>query len=139
MIGRRRKDHIVVVGSGAFGTALAAAAAISDNAEVTLLCRDPAQVQDLRDTGVNARNLPGIRLPDKISFSAYPKILETASVVLFVMPSQAQREAARDLAPHLRQHQSIVTCAKGIDKVTGGLLTDVLDQELPGHSISDGL
>jgi glycerol-3-phosphate dehydrogenase (NAD(P)+) len=136
MTGSHKKEHIVVVGSGAFGTALAAAAAISDNAAVTLLCRDPAQARYMRDTGVNARNLPGIRLPDNIVYGADPKILETASVVLFVMPSQAQRQAARDLAPHLSRHQSIVTCAKGIDKTTGALLTDVLDQELPGHSIS---
>jgi glycerol-3-phosphate dehydrogenase (NAD(P)+) len=56
--------------------------------------------------------------------------------VLFVMPSQAQREAANTLGRHLAQHQSIVTCAKGIDKATGRLLTDVLEDELPDHSIS---
>jgi glycerol-3-phosphate dehydrogenase (NAD(P)+) len=130
------RERIVVVGSGAFGTALAAAAAISDNADVVLLCRDPAQAQELRATRINARNLPGIRLPESIGYSADVAVLDTASVVLLVMPSQAQRAAAHDLAPHLSQHQSIVTCAKGIDKVTGGLLTDVLADELPGHSIS---
>jgi glycerol-3-phosphate dehydrogenase (NAD(P)+) len=52
------------------------------------------------------------------------------------MPSQAQAEAARELKPYLRQHQSIVTCAKGIDKATSRLLTDVLEAELPDHSIS---
>jgi glycerol-3-phosphate dehydrogenase (NAD(P)+) len=131
-----RRERIVVAGSGAFGTALAAAAAISDNADVTLLCRDPAQARELSETRVNSRNLPGIRLPESIGYGADVEILEKASVVLFVMPSQAQREAARALAPHLRRHQSIVTCAKGIDKATGGLLTDVLEQELPDHSIS---
>lgn len=130
------RDRIVVVGSGAFGTALAAAAAISDNADVTLLCRDPAQARSIDETRINARSLPGIRLPGSIACSTDTGILETASVVLFVMPSQAQRDAARQLGHHLRQHQSIVTCAKGIDKATGRLLTDVLQEELPGHSIS---
>ncbi len=136
MTGGDGRERVVVVGSGAFGTALAAAAAISDKADVTLLCRDPAQAQSLSEMGINARNLPGIRLPQNIRYSADAAILEQASVVLFVMPSQAQRQAARDLAPYLQQHQSIVTCAKGIDKTTGSLLTDVLQQELPGHSIS---
>jgi glycerol-3-phosphate dehydrogenase (NAD(P)+) len=136
MIGPDGREHIVVVGSGAFGTALAAAAAISGNAGVTLLCRDPAQAQALNETRVNARNLPGIRLPEAIGYDANAEILQAASAVLLVMPSQAQRQAARDLAPYLSWTQSIVTCAKGIDRATGGLLTDVLERELPGHSIS---
>jgi glycerol-3-phosphate dehydrogenase (NAD(P)+) len=129
-------ERIVVVGSGAFGTALAAAAAISGNGAVTLLCRQSEQVADLTSTHINSRNLPGIRLPDSIDYTCDPATLETASIVLLAMPSQAQRAAARSLAPYLRQHQSIVTCAKGIDKVSGELLTDMLAQELPDHSIS---
>lgn len=130
------KESIVIVGSGAFGTALTAAAAISDNAEVTLLCRDPDLARTMAATHVNARNLPGISLPDNIRYTADAMVLEDASVVLFVMPSQMQGEAAHHLAGHLRQQQSIVTCAKGIDKMTGRLLTEVLEAELPGHSIS---
>ena len=30
----------------------------------------------------------------------------------------------------------VVTCAKGIDRVSGNLLTDLLEQELPGHAIA---
>jgi glycerol-3-phosphate dehydrogenase (NAD(P)+) len=136
MSGDAAKERIVVIGSGAFGTAIAAAAAISGKADVTLLGRDPAQMAALSATRINARNLPGIALPQSIAFSTGAKTLETASVVVFAMPSQAQRDAARHYGPHLHQHQSIVTAAKGIDKATGALLTDVLEQELPDHSIS---
>jgi glycerol-3-phosphate dehydrogenase (NAD(P)+) len=130
------KESIVIVGSGAFGTALAAAAAISDNADVTLLCRDAYLAKVVADTHVNPRNLPGISLPENIRYTADATVLEWASVVLFVMPSQMQGEAAHHLAGHLDRQQSIVTCAKGIDKMTGRLLTEVLEAELPGHSIS---
>ena len=136
MSGATARDRIVVVGSGAFGTALAAATATSDNADVTLLCRNADQARQLAETGINARNLPGIPLPANIAYSDDSAVLETASVVLFVMPSQAQRQAARDLGPFLKAGQSIVTCAKGIDKTTGGLLTGVLEDELPGRTIS---
>jgi glycerol-3-phosphate dehydrogenase (NAD(P)+) len=136
MIGKTARERIVVVGSGAFGTALAAAAAISDNADVTLLCRDPGQARSLADTRVNSRNLPDIALPANIIFGTDPAILENATVVLFAMPSQAQRQAAATLKPFLKQHQSIVTCAKGIDKASGAMLTDVLQEELPSLSIS---
>ncbi|MGV3549172.1 NAD(P)H-dependent glycerol-3-phosphate dehydrogenase [Rhizobium sp.] len=131
-----RRESIVVVGSGAFGTALSAVAAISNKADVTLLCRRPEQVEALRMSGINETGLPGITLPATIRFESDASVLESADIVLFVMPSQQQASAARDLAKHLHRHQSIVTCAKGIDKVSGRLLTDVLEEALPGHSIS---
>jgi glycerol-3-phosphate dehydrogenase (NAD(P)+) len=130
------REHIAVVGSGAFGTALAAAAAISGNADVTLVCRSHEQMQAIAETGINARNLPGIVLPDTLHYSSDQSAVRNASVVLLAMPSQAQREAARILRPFLFEHQSIVTCAKGIEKSSGELLTTMLEEELPEHRIS---
>lgn len=130
------REKIVVVGSGAFGTALAAVAALSGKADVTLLCRRQAQMEALKATRINDRGLPGITLPDNLDFAVDGAVLEAATIVLFVMPSQEQANAARGLAVHLHRRQSIVTCAKGIDKSSARLLTDVLTEELPGHSIS---
>jgi glycerol-3-phosphate dehydrogenase (NAD(P)+) len=130
------REHIAVVGSGAFGTALAAAAAISGNADVTLVCRSQEQMRGMAETRINARNLPGITLPDTLRFTDDASTVSKASVVLLAMPSQAQREAARSLRPFLLDHQSIVTCAKGIEKSSGELLTTVLEEELPEHRIS---
>jgi glycerol-3-phosphate dehydrogenase (NAD(P)+) len=129
-------ETLVVVGAGAFGTALAAAATISGNADVTLLCRDVDQCAAMRSLRRNDRNLPDITLPERLSFTTEPSVLDEASVALFVMPSQAQRAAARELAPHLKSGASIVTCAKGIDRQTGELLTNLLEEELPGREIS---
>lgn len=131
-----KRQRIAVVGSGAFGTALAAAAALSGKSDVTLICRSAEQRQALVATGINARKLPGIRLPDTLSYSTDESLVRNAAVVLLAMPSQAQREAARALKPFLFEHQSIVTCAKGIEKSSGELLTTVLEEELPQHRIS---
>lgn len=130
------KERIVVAGSGAFGTALAAATAISGKAEVTLLCRSTDQARTLTETGTNSRNLPGIMLPSGIRYTTEVGVLEEASIVLFAMPSQAHREAARMLSPRLHSAQLIVTCAKGIEKESGRLLTHVLEEELLNHAIS---
>ncbi|MCB1444590.1 MAG: NAD(P)-dependent glycerol-3-phosphate dehydrogenase [Rhizobiaceae bacterium] len=130
------REKIVVVGSGAFGTALAAVAALSGKADVTLLCRRQAQMEALSATRINEKGLPGIVLPDNLAFAIDGAVLEAATIVLFVMPSQEQANAARGLAVHLHRRQSIVTCAKGIDKSSARLLTDMLAEALPGHSIS---
>ena len=62
---------IVVLGAGAWGTALAVNAARVDDAgvtrhQVTLWARDAVQVKRLQDERVNTRYLPGIDLPESL-------------------------------------------------------------------------
>lgn len=126
---------IVVVGAGAFGTALAAVAAASGNAVVTLLARRLEVAAECRRTGRNEAVLPGISLPPGLQFSSDAAALRDADIVLFAMPSQAQRNAARSYGSSIGAEAAIVTCAKGMEQATGRLLTEVLDEELPGHRI----
>ncbi|WEX77226.1 NAD(P)-dependent glycerol-3-phosphate dehydrogenase [Sinorhizobium numidicum] len=126
---------IVVVGAGAFGTALAAVAAAREKANVTLLARREEVAAECRQTGRNEAALPGISLPASLAFSSDMAVLVDAEIVLFAMPSQAHRDAARSYGPAISSNATIVTCAKGMEQSTGRLLTDVLDEELPGHSI----
>ena len=126
---------IVVVGAGAFGTALAAVAASADGSDVTLLARREETAEECRRTGRNEHALPGIALPAGLKHSADVTVLGDAEIVLFAMPSQAHREAARQYGPSINAAATIVTCAKGMEQATGRLLTDVLLEELPGHGI----
>ena len=123
-------NRIVVVGSGAFGTALAAVAAASGKAAVTLLTRRESIVEDFKETGRNDGALPGIDLPETLTVSDDPTVLEGAGIVLFAMPSQAQREAARSLHGFIGKGADVVICAKGMERVSGRLLTDVVEEEL---------
>ena len=129
-------ENVVVIGAGAFGTALAAVVANEDRYPVTLLGRDVALMQDLAETHIHEEALPSIKLPDRLIFSSDPAVLSSATIVLFVMPSQAQSEAARTYAPYLPREATIVTCAKGIDRKTQKLLTDVLAADLPNHEVA---
>jgi glycerol-3-phosphate dehydrogenase (NAD(P)+) len=71
-----------------------------------------------------------------LEFSAEADAISDAGIVLFAMPSQAQADAARQYAPYLAKDAVVVTCAKGIEKTTGNLLTDMLAGALPGHAIA---
>ncbi|MEI2299209.1 NAD(P)H-dependent glycerol-3-phosphate dehydrogenase [Ensifer sp. MJa1] len=126
---------IVVVGAGAFGTALAAVAASGEGSDVTLLARRAEIAEACRNTGRNEEALPGIDLPPALKHTADAAVLADAEIVLFVMPSQAHRAAARQYGRVINATATIVTCAKGMEQATGRLLTDVLAEELPGHSI----
>lgn len=124
-------EAVVVVGAGAFGTALATVIALEGRVPVTLIGRDPSLMADLRNDRVHDAALPGVGLPDSLSFSAEPDALEEASVVLFAMPSQAHADAARHYGPYLAKETVLVSCAKGIERSSGRLLTEVLNRELP--------
>jgi glycerol-3-phosphate dehydrogenase (NAD(P)+) len=129
-------ERIVVIGAGAFGTALAAVMALEGRHPVTLIGRDPSLMSDLRDDRVHDAALPGVPLPDALQFSAEPDAIEAASLVLFAMPSQAQADAARHYGPYLAKDAVVVTCAKGIDRSSTRLLTEVLEAELPHHAVA---
>lgn len=129
-------QHIAVIGAGAFGTALAAVIAQTGRAEALLLGRDASVMADLAASRVHEAALPGIRLPDRLAFSTRPEDLERADIVLFAMPSQAQIVAAETYGPHLKPGVPVVICAKGIEKQTSRLLTDVLESALPGHPVA---
>ena len=129
-------QRIAVIGAGAFGTALAAVVAQTGRAEALLVGRDASVMADLAASRVHEAALPGIQLPGSLSFSARPQDLQAADIVLFAMPSQAQIAAAETYGPHLKASVPVVICAKGIEKQTSRLLTEVLEAALPGHPIA---
>ncbi|MBB3594462.1 glycerol-3-phosphate dehydrogenase (NAD(P)+) [Rhizobium sp. BK529] len=129
-------ERIAVVGSGAFGTALAAVIALTGRNSAILVGRDPALIEDLKAERLHDAVLPGIPLPETLEFSAEADAISSADIVLFAMPSQAQTDAARHYGPYLARDAIVVTCAKGIERTTGMLLTDMLERELPNHPIA---
>jgi len=129
-------EKIAVIGAGAFGTALAAVIALTERHAVTLVGRDPELIADLKAEHLHDAVLPGIALPESLAFSAEPDVIADADIVLFAMPSQAQADAARQYRPYLASNAIVVTCAKGIERATGNLLTDMLEHEIPGHPVA---
>lgn len=129
-------ERIAVIGAGAFGTALAAVISQTGRNPVILVGRDAALMADLAVDRLHQAALPGIALPDALEFSAEPDAVAGADIVLFAMPSQAQADAARHYGPYLAKDAVVVTCAKGIDRVSGSLLTEALERELPDHAIA---
>ena len=130
------RPRVVVVGAGAFGTALATVIAETGDSRVTMLARRAETVQDIRSTRRNEAVLPGITLSGALETSGDRETLRDVPTVLFAMPSQAQREAARELAPYLMEGATVIVCAKGMEKTSGRLLTEVLEEELPRQTIA---
>lgn len=107
---------IAILGSGAFGTALAVA--LAQNGPITLWARDAAQAAAIARRRENTARLPGVHLPENVSVTAEITLASTAEVILLAMPMQ---QMAGFLGSHaaLLQGKTIVACSKGIDLVTG--------------------
>lgn len=121
--------RVAVVGGGAWGTALANAAAIAGS-RVTLWLRDPEAADRIQRERQNERRLPGITLHAQVAATADPSDLAGAAATLVVVPTQALRDTLRLLAQHLSAGP-LVICAKGIERGTGSFVSEVADAVLP--------
>jgi glycerol-3-phosphate dehydrogenase (NAD(P)+) len=98
---------------------------------VTLWAREPEVVAQIRAGGENATFLPGAKLSTRISATNDIAEASKADALLVVVPAQHLRASVHDLAKHAHAATPLVLCAKGIEKATGKLLTEVLREELP--------
>ncbi|MCK0198482.1 NAD(P)-dependent glycerol-3-phosphate dehydrogenase [Ancylobacter sp. 6x-1] len=123
-------NSIGVIGAGAWGTALANAAARAGR-PVRLWARDPALVAALAAARVNERYLPGVSLEEAVAVT--PDLAEAAAcdAVLLAVPAQASREAAGELSSILARGTPLVTCAKGIERTSSLFMTQVLAEACP--------
>lgn len=128
-------DQINVLGAGAFGTSLAIAAAKSGK-PVTLWCRDPDQAKSLNEERQNKRYLPGITLPETVIATADLEEATKASLLLNVVPAQYVRASFLDLKNHLKPGNSLVICAKGLEKSTAKMMSEITEEILPKQSFA---
>jgi glycerol-3-phosphate dehydrogenase (NAD(P)+) len=94
---------IIVLGAGAWGTAVAASAAARH--EVTLWARDPDQAALLDSQRENRRYLPGIALPDTLGLSALPaervaRLVAGHDLVIIATPMAGLRPMLSRLRAH---------------------------------------
>ncbi|TNE64319.1 MAG: NAD(P)-dependent glycerol-3-phosphate dehydrogenase [Alphaproteobacteria bacterium] len=126
---------IGVLGAGAWGTALAAAAAGAGR-DTILWAREAEVVASVRDKHENTLFLPGVTLDPKIRATGDLADMAASDAVLIVSPAQHLRSMAAALVKHLRPDVPLVICSKGIEVATGKLLSEALEEVAPGHPVA---
>lgn len=115
---------LLVLGAGAWGSALAMVAALQGNA-VRIWGHDPAHIEQLRNTHTNPQYLPGIQLPTTIEFYSDLKIAcHGVKDILVVVPSHVFADVMHLLHQACTDSRSctISIASKGIDKQSGQFL-----------------
>jgi glycerol-3-phosphate dehydrogenase (NAD(P)+) len=120
-------ETVTVLGGGAWGTALAQAAAMAGR-EVTLVLRSAAQAEALNATHINETALPGQVLLPAIIAATEPA---PADIFILAVPAQATRTLLTTLAPELLVGRPVVLSAKGLETGTLARQSEILADMAP--------
>lgn len=123
-------ESIGVIGAGAWGTALALVAERAGRA-VTLWAREADVEEAIRTKRENTLFLPGVPIPAGIAVTAALEEAAQADALLLVTPAQFLRGAAEALRPVLTPGTPVMLCAKGVERGSLKLMTEVLAEACP--------
>jgi len=123
-------SRIVVLGSGAWGTAIALSLHRRGEHQITLWAHSPAAAQEIVDAGENTLFLPGFPLPKEIAITGDEAAVADAEIIVSVVPSEFLRATFGRLRSHLRPGQIIVSATKGVENGTFLRMTEVIASSL---------
>ena len=124
--------NAVVVGSGAWGTALALCLHRNGH-HVKLWCHAAARAAEINETRINPR-LAQHPLPQEMEITAGPACVADCRLVVIAVPSYAIRSTCRIIAPFLPKDATVVSVTKGIEPGSLLRMSQVITEET-GHCV----
>jgi glycerol-3-phosphate dehydrogenase (NAD(P)+) len=129
-------ESTAIIGSGGWGTALAALWARQGNT-VTLWGHTPDRVEQIAATRKNADYLADVELPLSIRVTSELGDCVDADLIVFVTPSKAFRTVAAQLQPLVKNAAAIMlSCTKGIEHGSGLRMSEIVAEYFPNNSIA---
>ena len=117
--------RVAVVGSGAWGTTLAALVAQSE--PVLLVTRSEETAEQLEKARKNTRRLPGIDLAPAIRVTAdASRLAEATDLVVIAVPSAHVREVLTRIGASIAPSADVLSVVKGIERGTLLRMTEVI-------------
>ncbi|WP_240231167.1 NAD(P)H-dependent glycerol-3-phosphate dehydrogenase [Devosia lacusdianchii] len=120
-------ETVSVIGGGAWGTALAQAAAMAGRS-VSLVARDAAQVDEINARHTNGRYLGDQALHASIRAST---AASGADFIILAVPAQSSRAALGDIDPALLAGRPVILSAKGLETGTLDRQSEILADMAP--------
>ena len=129
------KQHIAVIGSGSWGTALAILLARNDHA-VTLWGRNAEHMQAMQISRCNEQYLPDVQLPDNLQTSSdLETTVRSADEILLVIPSSAVSQIIDQIKPFIASNGRIAIASKGFEPNHLQMLHEVALDKLGQDSV----
>jgi glycerol-3-phosphate dehydrogenase (NAD(P)+) len=129
-------SRIAVLGSGAWGTAIALSLARRGGHEVMLWTHAQQFADDINAKGENVDFLPGFPVPKEIRVTADTQLVGEADIVVGVVPSEFVRQTYKRIAPSLHAGQILVSATKGVEDETYLRMSEVINDTLKEQGLS---
>jgi glycerol-3-phosphate dehydrogenase (NAD(P)+) len=124
--------RVAVIGGGSWGTTVATLAC--RNVPTLLWCRRPELAEAINTRHCNLDYLADFTLPDElVATGSLEEAVGSADVLVMGVPSHGMRHTLRELAPYVRAWVPVVSLAKGLEQGSHRRMTEVINEELPGH------
>jgi glycerol-3-phosphate dehydrogenase (NAD(P)+) len=124
--------RVAVLGGGSWGTTVASL--VSGRNETLLWARDHDVAEEVNKDRSNRRYLPGRLLPDELRATAdLEEAVRHAQLLVVGVPSHAFRDVLRASAPYVEPWIPVVSLTKGLEANTHMRMTQVIEDEMPGH------
>jgi glycerol-3-phosphate dehydrogenase (NAD(P)+) len=123
-------SRITVLGSGAWGTAIALSLYRRGGHQVTLWAHSPELAQQIAGARENSQFLSGIPLPADLAITGDFDAITAADILVSVIPSEFLRPTLLRIRTHLRTGQFVVSATKGLEDRTLCRMTQVLSATL---------
>ena len=127
---KNRMSRIAVLGSGAWGTALALSFHRRGGHRVTLWAHSLDEAGQIQAAQENTLFLPGFPIPAAIEITASEAAVGDAEIVVSVIPSEFLRRTLARIRPHLHGGQIVVSATKGVEDRTFLRMSEVIAQTL---------
>lgn len=126
-----------VIGAGSWGTALAIV--LADNGhEVRLWGHREDQIDEINSRHSNEKYLPDVELPNAIvGYVDLEATIKDMDTVILAVPTKAIREVLQSLVSFLTDPVLICHVSKGIEPDTLKRISEMIDEEVPGHLLKD--
>ncbi len=127
---------VAIIGAGSWGTALSVV--LHNNGhEVTIWSIVKEEIDMLKEKHEHTDKLPGVKLPDDMTFTTDLKeACEGKDVLVLAVPSPYTRSTSKMMAPYVADDQLIVSVAKGVEEDTLMTLSQVIKDEIPNCCVA---
>jgi glycerol-3-phosphate dehydrogenase (NAD(P)+) len=124
--------RIAVLGAGSWGTTVASL--LAGKHDCTIWARDAELAREIYERDANSRYLPGFALPTALKATAdLEKAVHDADLLVVGVPTHGFRAILADVRPYLRPWIPVVSLSKGFERGTLLRMTQLIQDELPGH------
>jgi glycerol-3-phosphate dehydrogenase (NAD(P)+) len=123
-------SRIAILGSGAWGTAIALSLHRRGGHEISLWAHTSELAQQILNAGENAQFLPGFPIPPAVTVTSGRDAITAADILISAIPSEFLRPTLLRIRAHMRSGQFIVSATKGIEDRTLFRMTTVLSETL---------